>query len=136
MAKLISPRDVYELVENEKGEIMVLIYAKKTAPQNATFYLDTQTRVLRLNRSKEESLYISGLQPDAIKKLNGIKKLYVCEIKYTESTKEESEIVHAYAATLQKLTTPTPHEQDAENKKTLAQKAQNAREKALKESAQ
>lgn len=125
----ISPRDVYELVENNKGEIMILIYAKDPAPQNATFSVNQLGGVLKLNRTKEDIIHVAGLDMEAIHKLSKIKQLYVCEIKYTETAGDESEIIRTYAAALKKEQPLTP--QPPTKKETISEKAQKAREKAL-----
>jgi hypothetical protein len=126
----ISPRDVYELVENDKGEIMVLVYAKEPAPKNSTFFLDTKRGWLRINRTKDNFLFISGLKPEAVKKLKTIKQLYVCELKYTENRDEENEIVYAYSASLQKEVKKV--EIASKKEVNIAEKAKSAREKVLK----
>lgn len=133
----ISPRDVYELVENDKGEIMILIYAKDPAPQNATFSLSQAAKILRLNRTPKDILTVAGLDTDAVNKLSKIKQLYVCEIKYKESSDDESEIIHAYAATLKKEQSAVSNTQTQQapvktQSETISEKAQKAREKALK----
>lgn len=126
----ISPRDVYELVENDKGEIMIIIYAKDPAPQNPTFSLNQLGCVLKINRTKEDTLHIAGLEIESVHKLSKIKQLYVCEIKYKENADDNSEIVNVYTASLKKeqqtaIKTPTKQE-------TISEKAQKAREKAIK----
>lgn len=127
-----SPRDVYELVENDKGEVMVLIYAKDPAPHNSTFYLDIQNGGLKLNRTKEDTLLIAGLKPTAINKLKTLKRLYVCELKYTEDKNDENEIVYAYSASLQKNV--KMEEKAPKKEKSTAEKAKAAREKVLNKS--
>ena len=130
MAKMqISPRDVYDLVENDKGEVMILVYAKEPAPQKSTFSFDAQSGILKLNRTKDDVLLVAGLQPAAVKKLATLKNLYVCEIKYTEQD-EESEIVYAYAAPLQR--TSAKNQSKEIPQVNLAEKAKRVREKALK----
>jgi len=126
----ISPRDVYELVENNKGEIMILIYAKEPAPRNATFSLNQLGGVLKLNRTKEDIILVAGLDVEAIHKLSKIKQLYVCEIKYTETAGDESEIIRTYAAALKNEQPSAPKAQT--KKETISEKAQKAREKALR----
>lgn len=126
----ISPRDVYELVENDKGEIMILIYAKEPAPQNATFSLNQISGILKINRTPKDTLHIAGLELESIHKLSQIKQLVVCEIKYKESSNDTSEIVNVYAANLKKEQSASPKPQPKQE--TISEKAQKARENALK----
>ena len=126
----ISPRDVYELVENDKGEIMILIYAKEPTPKNATFSLNKLSGVLKINRTKEDALHIAGLEVESIQKLSKIKQLYVCEIKYREGPNDTNEIVNVYAAALKKEQPAAPKQ--PAKKETISEKAQKARANALK----
>ena len=129
----ISPRDVYELVENDKGEVMILLYAKDPVPNKSTFTFDALSGVLKIYRTKDDVVFVAGLQLDAVNKLAALDKLYVCEVKYTEN-EEENEIVNAYIASLQaqeKVKSPKVASK-AEPKGNVAEKAKQARERTLK----
>ena len=126
-------RDVYELVENDKGEVMILVYAREPAPQKSTFSFDVKSGVLKLNRTKDDVLFVADLKLDAIKKLSSLKNLYVCEIKYTEND-DDSEIVYAYMAPLKK--SAASEKQKVTPQKTVAEKAKQARERTLKKAQQ
>lgn len=97
-----DPQNVYELMENDDGEVMVLLFAGEGTPQNPSFTLDETNRLIKLSRSKNDIVLIEGLLPDAVEKLKKLSVLYVCEMKYNENPEAENEILHAYAAALKK----------------------------------
>ena len=79
-----DPQNVYELMENDDGEVMVLLFAGEGTPQNPSFTLDETNRLIELSRSKNDIVLIEGLLPDAVEKLKKLSVLYVCEMKYNE----------------------------------------------------
>lgn len=97
-----DPQNVYELMENDDGEVMVLLFAGEGTPQNPSFTLDEANRLIELSRSKNDIVLIEGLLPDAVEKLKKLSVLYVCEMKYNENPEAENEILHAYAAAYKK----------------------------------
>ncbi len=128
----IAPKDTYELIENDKGEIMALIYADEKQPQNPSFVLNENNRRIELERNKNDLVFIDGLQPEAINKLKNISSLYVCEMKYNPDETAESEIVYAYIAPLKKKDQEEPKPQNLQ--KSLSEKIQQARKNVLKKS--
>ena len=90
-----DPQNVYELMENDDGEVMVLLFAGEGTPQNPSFTLDEANRLIELSRSKNDIVLIEGLLPDAVEKLKKLSVLYVCEMKYNENPEAENEILHA-----------------------------------------
>lgn len=129
-----DPHNVYELMENDEGEVMVLIFAGEGKPLNPTFALYEKEKLIEITRSKNDIILIEGLQPEAIEKIKKLKTLYVCEMKYNENPEAENEIVNAYAATVKKKPNNlqeqnSPKAQSPEE--TLAEKARKARENLL-----
>lgn len=110
MVKDIDPKNVYELIENDNGEMMVLLFADDKAPQNSTFCLNETKKVLELYRNKDNTVSIEGLKTETMKKIKNLDKIYVCELKYNEDENAENEIIYAYAANLKKV---TPRKQTA-----------------------
>ncbi len=130
-----NPRNVYELMENDAGEVMVLIFAGEDKPVNPTFTLKEKEKLIEITRSKNDIILIEGLQPDTIEKIKNLKTLYVCEMKYNENPEAENEIVNAYAATVKKKAVEPQNElpkAEASQEETLAEKARKARENLLK----
>lgn len=117
--------DSYELMKNDKNEVMVLLYAGDTPPSRASFYLNEKAKYIELSRNSESIAIIENLQDESIKQLKELKKLYVCEIKYDEKTntnEEEAEIVFAYSA-----------KQSPTERRTIQDKAKEQREKITEE---
>ena len=71
--KPINPKDVYELMENDQGEIMLLLYAGETAPQKASFHLNEERKCIELYRNPKDTVIIEGLEKDSIIKLKQTK---------------------------------------------------------------
>ena len=138
----LNPQDVYELIENDKGEIMLIIYATGQEPQNPSFALNEKDRRIELTRAKDDILHIEGLQAETVEKFKTVEKLYICEMKYNPDNNTENEIMYAYTALLkkkeqneaqpQKQSNPKPEEAQ----KNLSEKVRQAREEALKRKAQ
>ena len=131
-----NPQNVYELMENDAGEIMVLIFAGEGKPVNPTFYLNEKEKLIEITRSKNDIVLIEGLQPDTIEKIKNLKTLYICEMKYNENPEAENEIVNAYAAALKKKSNRTAKR--APQSKSLARrnsrrKSQKSQRKSLKQ---
>lgn len=131
-----DPQNVYELMENDDGEVMVLLFAGEGTPQNPSFTLDEANQLIELSRSKNDIVLIEGLLPDAVEKLKKLSVLHVCEMKYNENPEAENEILHAYAAALKKKEQP---QQNADAKpaaqESLSEKARKARENVLNKKA-
>lgn len=124
-----NPRNTYELMENDKGEIVAFIFADDTAPNKPTFYLDEKEKFIELNRTSDNVVYIEGLEPETIEKLKKITKLYVCEMAYEENG--ENKIAYVYAAELKEH--PQKEFPQQQNKvQEISEKAKKAREKLLK----
>ena len=138
----LNPQDVYELIENDKGEIMLIIYATGQEPQNPSFALNEKDRRIELTRGKDDILHIEGLQAETVEKFKTVEKLYICEMKYNPDNNTENEIMYAYNALLKKKEqneAQTPKQSNPkpeEAKKNLSEKVRQAREEALKRKAQ
>ncbi len=126
--RLINPKNVYELMENDNGEIMVLLYAGFTEPQKPSFILNKQNKCIELKRNAKDMVVIDGLKAESIEKLEKLQTLYVCELRYTDDENEDSEILYAYAAEL-------GQKEDAkagrDSKPSLSDKVKEARKKVL-----
>ena len=126
-----KPTDVYELMENSEGEVMALIFADDTAPQNATFYLNEKEKRIELIRAQNNIVFIDGLQSESIQKIKKLTKLYVCEIKYNKDKDAENEIKYVYAANRRSERIP---QKKTSSTQEISDKAKKASEKILKKS--
>ncbi len=123
----------YELIENDAGELMIILYANPTPPTKTSFFINEENSSLELNRNPNDTIILDDLASETIEKLKPLKSIYVCELKYnqpqTEKTKENDddfEIEYAYTAPHKKKEEPTPH------KETLQEKLLKAKESLLK----
>lgn len=133
MAKTpINPKDVYELMENDQGEIMLLLYAGETAPQKASFHLNEERKCIELYRNPKDTVIIEGLEKDSIIKLKQAKILYICEIKYNENPDSENEILYAYPTNPIKAPQQPKSNVSQTAEPSISEKAKQAREKILK----
>lgn len=130
--KSLNPRDVYELMENDQGELMLLLYAGESAPQKAFFHLNEESNCIELYRNPQDTVIIDGLKKDSITKLKQTEILYVCEIKYNENPNSENEILYAYPTSPAKEKTEIPNNAPKAQNISLSEKAKQAREKVLK----
>ena len=94
--------NAYEIIENDEGEMMVMLYAHPNTPQNPSFYLNEKNKCLELNRNAEQKIIIQDITADNVEKIKKQNNIYVCELTYSKDENEESEIVHAYIVPLDK----------------------------------
>ena len=125
--KTIDPRNVYELIESDTEDLMVLIYASETQPQSPFFQINEKRKTIELYRAKNDLIIINNLKSETIEKLRNISQLYICEMKYNEDPNAENEVIYAYTAQKREPATDKKEE-------TLSEKARKARELITKKS--
>lgn len=125
--KTIDPRNVYELIESDTEDLMVLIYASETQPQSPFFKINEKRKTIELYRAKNDLIIINNLKSETIEKLRNISQIYICEMKYNEDPNAENEIIYAYTAQKREPATDKKEE-------TLSEKARKARELITKKS--
>ncbi|MBR2274203.1 MAG: hypothetical protein IJ864_05210 [Alphaproteobacteria bacterium] len=92
-----NDKNTYELLENDEGQMMVLLYAGPKSPQNPSFYFNENLNTLEITRNKNDIVSIEEIPLETIEKVKKLTQLYICEMKYTENEEDESEIMRAYA---------------------------------------
>ena len=90
--------DLYELLENEQKEIMVLIHTNSIPPENPKFILNEKAHRLEIYRNKQEVIILNGLQKDTIEKIKKLDIVYVCELNNLSNEENDDKIVYAYTA--------------------------------------
>ena len=125
--KTIDPRNVYELIESDTEDLMVLIYASETQPQSPFFQINEKRKTIELYRAKNDLIIINNLKSETIEKLRNISQLYICEMKYNEDPNAKNEMIYAYTAQKREPATDKKEE-------TLSEKARKARELITKKS--
>ena len=93
-------QNIYDIIENEKGEILILLYEGKEAPENPSYFINKREKYIRIARNSKDIVLIEDINDENIKKISAQPSIYICELKYDETLKEgdESEIVYAYIA--------------------------------------
>ncbi len=126
----LKNQDSYELMQNDNGDVMVMLYANDSKPSNPSFCINEYMQQLELSRNAKDVILIEELQPETLEKLKTLNTIYVCELKYNQEhpDAEDAEIVYAYAATLKKK---EPFPPRPKKEATLQEKAQQSREKIL-----
>ena len=126
-------KDAYDIMENDKGEIMVMLYAGSTQPQKPTFTLKEVEKCLELSRNPQDTVKINGLVEESIEKLKNIKNLYICEMMYKDDSDTEGEIAYAYIATLKKKENAEPEQKKESRpfKQQLKDRLQKDKQKLL-----
>ena len=96
----MSQNAMYDFVVNDEDEVMLLLYASNTEPQNARFVLNIEENKAELYRNEQECVVLENIPDDIFDSLADADKLLVCEISDTEKD-EDSEIVFAYEADIE-----------------------------------
>lgn len=91
---------MYDFVVNDEDEVMLLLYAGNTEPENARFVIDLEENKAELYRNEAECVVLENIPDDIFDSLVDADKLLVCEISNTEND-EDSEIVFAYEADIE-----------------------------------
>lgn len=91
---------MYDFVVNDEDEVMLLLYAGKSEPENAKIVLNVATNKAELYRNSQECVVLENVPDDIFDSLAEADKLLVCEISDTEK-EEDSEIVFAYEADIE-----------------------------------
>ena len=127
--------NTYEIIENEKGELLVLLYEGEKEPKNPTFFLNKHDKYCKITRNQEEIVLIENLTDEHLEKISALSTLYVCELKFEENITDEkdSTIVYAYQATKRKKQSSAPKTAgEKKNPKDLVQeKLQQTRAKII-----
>ena len=126
----LNDKNSYELMQNDNGDIMIMLYANESKPLNPSFHLNETIMQLELIRNSKNSILIEELQAETIEKIKKLQTIYVCEIKYNEenSNNDDAEIVYAYAARYKAQEPTSPR---IKKEKTLQEKLEQTREKII-----
>lgn len=87
----------YDFVINDEDEVMLLLYASETKPENAKIMLDVESLSAELQRNDDEVILLESIPVEIFDSLEDADKLLVCELSEAEND-EDSQIVYAYEA--------------------------------------
>ena len=87
----------FDFIINDEDEVMLLIYARESAPQNAVIDINSSDKTAILHRNNKDSITLQDIPEDVIDSLQDADTLLVCELS-VEENEEDTKIVNAYEA--------------------------------------
>lgn len=89
--------NTFDFMITEDNEVMLLLYARNTAPEKPSVKLNYDAHNIILTRNQEDILTLENVEDKIFDNLQEDNSLLVCEIDPTDN-EEESEIVYTYEA--------------------------------------
>lgn len=89
--------DIYDFIINDDDEVMLLLYARDSKPQDPLFDIDATNKKAVLYRSQDNGVNIDDLPDEILDILYGMDKLLICELS-NEENDDDTQIVNAYEA--------------------------------------
>lgn len=89
--------NTFDFMITDENEVMLLLYARDTAPQNPKAKLNYEEHSIILTRNGEDVVTLENIENEVFDDLQDENTLLVCEIEPTEN-EDESEIVYTYEA--------------------------------------
>ena len=87
----------FDFLINEEDEVMLLLYAQTTEPNNPSIKFIPQEKCAILNRTPEEEITLTDIPDEVFDSLAEADKLMVCELS-AEEKEEDTKIIYAYEA--------------------------------------
>lgn len=89
--------NTFDFMVTDENDVMLLLYARETAPENPTVKLNKDEHNIILTRSQEDVLTLEDVEDEIFDNLQDDTTLLVCEIEPSEN-EEDAEIVYTYEA--------------------------------------
>ena len=70
----------FDFIINDEDEVMLLIYAREGAPQNAVIDINSTDKTAVLHRNSKDSITLQDVPEDVIDSLQDADSLLVCEL--------------------------------------------------------
>lgn len=83
----IGIKGAYSIMQNEKGEIMIMMNARAGSPETPTFLYDGSDGAL-LYRNSESTVFFSNLDEEARNPLKSVEKILIVEVLGEEAFRE------------------------------------------------
>lgn len=83
----VDNEGTYEILQNANGEILIVIKQRRGGPENPRFVYDGGDTAL-LYRSRESSVFLGGINPEARNPLKIVDEVIVAEIDGDEVARE------------------------------------------------
>ena len=93
----MSETDTFDFLISDEDEMMLLLHAHQTPPENPTAKLYPQNHIIEIYRRPDDALTLEEVDDRVFQKLQGMKVLLVCETSAIEN-EDETEIIYAYEA--------------------------------------
>ncbi|MBQ9731705.1 MAG: hypothetical protein IJV97_01280 [Alphaproteobacteria bacterium] len=87
----------YDFLINEEDEVMLLLYARESAPQNSTIEISVENKSAVFYRNADDVLNLTDIPDEVLDCFADTDKLLVCEISHEEDEKD-TQITYAYEA--------------------------------------
>ncbi len=88
--------DQHDLVENEEGELLLVIEARPGEPDGALLYVSAEEDVAVLQRHSQDRVRLADMLPDAASRLRAAEQVLVSEVDPQAAAGDE--IRHVYEA--------------------------------------
>lgn len=93
----MSDYNTFDFMVTEENDVMLLLYARNTAPENPHVRLNSAGHTVELQRNDEDTVTLQEVEDEIFENLTDEETLLVCEIAPTEND-DESEIIYTYEA--------------------------------------
>ncbi len=89
--------NTFDFMITDENDVMLLLYARNTAPENPQIQLNPQEHNIVLSRNSDDVITLEGIEDEIFNNLQEENTLLVCEIEPSDN-EEEAEIVYTYEA--------------------------------------
>lgn len=89
--------NTFDFMITEENDVMLLLYARNTAPENPAVQLNYDEHNIVLTRNKDDVLTLENVEDTIFDNIQDDNTLLVCEIEPSDN-EEEAEIVYTYEA--------------------------------------
>lgn len=93
----MSDYNTFDFMVTDENDVMLLLYARDTAPENPQVRLNSAGHSVELQRNAEDTVTLQEVEDEIFENLADEETLLVCEIAPTEND-DESEIIYTYEA--------------------------------------
>ena len=91
--------DSYDFLIDEDDEVMLLLYAKASKPEDPYMVIDFDNKSAELYRNGSDCVVINDISEDILSALRLEDSILVCELSRDEG--EEAKIIYAYEAQIE-----------------------------------
>ena len=89
--------DKFDFIINEDDEVMLLLYARTSAPKNPAIEINFEDKSALLQRNPSDGIQLTSIPDEILDALQETDNLLVCELNTAEN-EQDTQIVYAYEA--------------------------------------